>query len=66
MSVVLIPILHRVCNWVCAVGFCIVFTTIVGCSRLCVAGSSVILLGARCLYFIELILVIFLVELFAS
>jgi len=35
VSVVLIPILHRVCNWVCAVGFCIVFSQllwgVVGC-----------------------------------
>ena len=60
------PILHRVCNWVCAIGFCIVFTTVVRCSRLCAMGCSVDLRGARVLCCTELILAIFLVELFAS
>jgi len=60
------PILHRVYNWVCAIGFCIVFTTVMGCSRLCTVECSVDLRGARVLCCIELILVIFLVELFAS
>ena len=46
---VLLRILYRVCNSVCAVGFCIVFTTVVGCSRLCVAGCSVVLPGVRVL-----------------
>jgi len=35
--------------WVCAVVFCIVFTTAMGWSRLCVARYNVNLLGARVL-----------------